>query len=140
MKRRPALPASPPVPPDHLDQAARAKWAELLPILLERGDLDQAALDGLEVYAVAYSQWRAATAKVDELGTVIKSAAGFAIVSPYVTVAAQAERRVRLWAAELKITPKARGKARSAEGESAVSLILRQMDGDTKPRGRKATA
>ena len=125
-----------PSPPQHLDEQAQQKWAEVLPILEGRGDVDQVTLDGLEAYAVAFSQWRAATAKIDELGSVIKSAAGFAVVSPFVTVAAQAERRMRQWATELKITPKARG-GRKGEPESAVSAILKQMDRD---KGGQATA
>lgn len=116
-------------PPDHLDAQARAKWAEVLPILQERGDtLDAGTLDAVEAYAVAWSQWLQAQAKVAELGTVIKSAAGFAVVSPYVGIAAAAQRQMRQWAAELKLTPKARGKAKPAESESAVTAILRQMD------------
>ena len=118
-----------PKPPEHLDEQARAKWAEVLPILEGRDDVDQGVLDGLAAYSVAYSQWVAAQAKIAELGTLIKSAAGFAIVSPYVTVAAQAERRMRQWASELKITPKSRGR-KAAEPESAVVRILKTMKDD----------
>ncbi|MCG2683983.1 MAG: phage terminase small subunit P27 family [Planctomycetales bacterium] len=117
-----------PKPPQHLDSAAVSKWAELLPALEKRGDLDQGTLDALAAYCVAYSQWVEAQAKIAELGSVIKSASGFAIISPFVTVAAQAERRMRQWATELRLTPKARGKATSADGESAVSRILMVMD------------
>ena len=125
MKRTPS-----PAPPAHLDQQAAAKWSELLPILETRGDLDAGTLDALACYCVAYSQWKAATAKVDELGQVIKSAAGFAVVSPYVQVAAAAQRQMRQWAAELKLTPKARGRKAESGEESAVSKIIRQMDQD----------
>jgi P27 family predicted phage terminase small subunit len=129
-------------PPEHLDAQARVKWAELFPILEGRGDIDQGVLDALAAYAVAYSQWVAAQAKIAELGPVIKSAAGFAIISPFVTVAAAAERRLKQWATELQLTPKARRKkAADAQPESAVLGILRQLDEqEGKPRGRKATA
>ena len=96
--------------PDHLDDEARTKWSELWPILQARGDVDQGTRDALSVYCLAWSQWKQAQAKVAELGTVVKSPAGFAIVSPYVQIAAQAERRLRQWSAELKLTPKTRGR------------------------------
>lgn len=117
-----------PKPPEHLDAAAVAKWRELLPILESRGDLDQGTLDALAAYATAWSRWLAAEIKVSELGAVVKSAAGFAIANPYVAIAAASQRQLRQWATELKLTPKARGKATSAEGESAVSRILKVMD------------
>ncbi len=115
-------------PPDHLDETARAKWAELAPTL----DMTKpGTADALAAYCVAYSRWTAAEAKVSELGSVIKSAAGFAIQSPYVAIAAAAQRQMRQWATELKITPKSRGKVTSAEGEeSAVSKILKVMDSE----------
>ena len=130
-----------PKPPAHLDEAAKQKWAELAPILQERGDVGQGTLDALAAYCVAWSQWTAAQAKVAELGPVIKSAAGFAVVSPYVTVAAQAERRMRQWAAELKLTPKTRGSRRKAadddqgEGDGLLKLL-----GGTSTKGNKTKA
>ncbi len=67
--------------PEHLDEQAVAKWAELAPTL----DATQpGTADALAAYCVAYSRWTAAEAKVSELGAVIKSAAGFAVQSPYV--------------------------------------------------------
>ncbi len=133
--------------PNHLDEQARSKWAEVLPILESRGDLDQGVLDALAAYCVAWSQWSAAQAKVAELGPVVKSAAGFAIVSPYVTVAAQAERRMRQWATELKLTPKARGKADGVgqkpqrdQGGGLLRLLNGTAPKTAKPKGRKKTA
>ncbi len=131
--------------PAHLDEQARAKWGEVYPILDGRGDIDQGTLDALTAYAVAWSQWTAAQVNVTELGPVIKSAAGFAIVSPYVAVAAQAERRMRQWAAELKLTPKTRGSRQKHdddqpdEGQGLLRL-LSSAGKATKTRSRKATA
>ena len=99
-------------PPEHLNSEAKAKWLEIFGIIRGRdGDVDQAVQDGITAYAVAWSQWITSTAKVNELGLVVRSAAGFATISPYAIAAAQAERRMRQWAAELRLTPKARGKA-----------------------------
>ena len=113
-------------PPTHLDTIAQQKWAEVIPILQEHGDVDQGALDALTAYCSAWSRWTAAEAQVNALGAVVKSPAGFPVQNPFVAIAAAAQRQMRQWGSELKLTPKARGKATSAEGESAVMRLLRE--------------
>jgi P27 family predicted phage terminase small subunit len=114
--------------PDHLDEQARAKWAELAPTL---DVTQQGVADALACYSQAWSRWTAAEAQVNELGAVVKSPAGFAVANPYVTIAAAASRQLRQWGDVLKITPKARGKAKGEESESAVTAILRQMQAES---------
>jgi P27 family predicted phage terminase small subunit len=127
--------------PEHLDEQARAKWAEVLPILDGRGDtLDAGALDALTCYCSAWSRLVDSESKIKESGTVVRTAAGFAAVSPYVTVQKDAARQLRQWGDVLQLTSKARGR-KPAKPESAVARILRTIDGnDTRPRRRKATA
>ncbi|MEI8373697.1 MAG: P27 family phage terminase small subunit [Planctomycetota bacterium] len=96
MKRKPAA------PPQHLDEQARAKWAETLPILEARGEPDQGSLDALAGYCLAWSRWTAAEAQVNALGPVVKSPAGFAVANPYVALAAAAGRQMRAWSTELR--------------------------------------
>jgi P27 family predicted phage terminase small subunit len=88
--------------PEHLDATARAKWAEVWPIVAQRANIDQGTLDALAAYCQAYSRWTAAETKVNELGAVVKSPAGFAVPNPYLAVAAQAQRQMRQWAQELR--------------------------------------
>ena len=84
--------------PEHLDEQARAKWAEVLAILDGRGDvLDAGTVDAAACYCSAWSQWTAAQAQVQQLGMVVKSAAGFAIPNPYLAVAKDAQRQMRQW-------------------------------------------
>jgi P27 family predicted phage terminase small subunit len=124
--------------PSHLDDQARAKWQEIAPTL----DTTQPGVaDALIAYAVAYSQWIAAQAKVAELGPVVKSAAGFAVISPFVTVAAQAERRMRQWHAVLHLD-KRQGRRKADQGtEADGNSLLRLLGGTdgktTKPKGRQ---
>jgi P27 family predicted phage terminase small subunit len=115
-------------PPAHLDGEARQKWAEVLPILQARGDVDAAALDAAAAYCQAYSRWTAAEAKVSELGPVVKSPAGVAVQSPYLAVAAAAQRQMRQWGDALRLTPKARGKGEA--GESAILGLLTELDNE----------
>jgi P27 family predicted phage terminase small subunit len=94
-------------PPAHLDDAARQKWADVLPGIAQRENIDQGALDALAAYCLAYSRWQAAEVKVSELGAVVKAGGG-AVVNPYIAVARQAQAEMRKWATELRLTPKAR--------------------------------
>lgn len=112
--------------PEHLDDVAKAKWAEVYPILEGRGDVNQGTLDALAAYCSAWSRWTAAEQQVNALGPVVKSPAGFPVANPYAAAAAAAQRQMRQWATELQITPRSRG--RRTEPESVVSETLREMD------------
>jgi phage terminase small subunit len=61
-----------------------------------------ATLDALAAYCQAWSRWTAADAKVNELGAVVKSPAGFAVPNPCLALAAQAQRQMRQWATEVR--------------------------------------
>jgi Phage terminase, small subunit len=52
---------------------------------------------------------------------VVKSPAGFAVENPYLTVARKAQSTMRQWAAELKLTPRSRGKDQ-ADAQDANEL------------------
>ena len=82
-------------PPGHLDATATAKWRELWLIVAQRENIDQGTLDALAAYCLAYSRWTEAEGKITELGSVIKSPAGFAVPSPYLAVAKDAQRAMR---------------------------------------------
>jgi P27 family predicted phage terminase small subunit len=111
-----------PTPPRHLDQRAKAKWKELVGDL---PDMEQGSLDALACYCLAFSRWTSAEARVAELGQVIKSPQGFAQANPYVAIASQAQRQMRQWATELRLTPKAR---RGRTTEEPADPILRIMN------------
>lgn len=104
------IPAIP--PPEQLCPIGRVKWAEILPILLARGELDGGTLDALTAYCTAWATWTKAEAMVRQLGPVIRSAAGFAQPSPYGAVAIAANRQLRQWAGELGLTPATRAKVK----------------------------
>jgi P27 family predicted phage terminase small subunit len=111
--------------PDHLDEQARVKWAEIIPILDGRGGLDQGTLDALSCYCQAWSRWTAAEQQVNALGAVVKSPAGFAVANPYISIAAAAQRQMRQWGDVLGLHKRHGRKAEPPE--SAVGAILRQM-------------
>ena len=100
MKRKPTPPRF--TPPAHLDDEARRKWKEVLPILEARGDIDQGTADALACYCSAWSQWAAAEAQVKTLGLIVRSAAGVAQENPYLTVARKAQVAMRQWLDKLR--------------------------------------
>lgn len=72
-----------PKPPAHLDKIAKAKWREIEPLLEE---FDDAIADLLALYCSAWSRWKEADAKVQELGSVIKSPSGYPVQNPYLAI------------------------------------------------------
>lgn len=124
-------------PPEHLDEQALAKWAEVLPILEGRGDLDQGTLDALAAYATAWSRWTAAEAQVSTLGLVVKSPAGFPVANPYAAAAAAASRQMRQWSKVLGLTTRSR---KAAEPEADQGNGLLRLLAGTSTKGRKTKA
>ena len=94
-------------PPKHLDKIAAKKWREILPQL---ADIEPGTLDALTAYCSAWSRWVDAESKVQALGPVVKSPQGFPVPNPFGAIAAQAQRQLRQWAGELKLTPKSRAR------------------------------
>ena len=111
--------------PEHLDAAAKQKWAELMPIFERRGDVDQGTLDALAAYSQAWSRWTAAEQQVSTLGLVVKSPAGFPVANPYASAAAAALRQMRQWGDTLGLHKRTR---KADQPQSAVAAILRQID------------
>ncbi len=133
--------------PEHLDQAARAKWAEVLPILEGHGDVDQGTLDALAAYCSAWSRWTAAEQQVGTLGLVVKSPAGFPVANPYAAVAKDAQRQMRQWGnvlglhnARARNTPRVTRRSRPLPRSSALwaPTIWPSRRRNARPRSRPA--
>jgi len=112
-------------PPEHLDEQARRKWAQVLAILDGRGDpLDTGTLDAAAAYCTAYGRWTAAESQINTLGPVVRSPAGFPVPNPYVGIAAAAARQMRQWGDVLGLHPKAAArttKTRAAPAKAATA-------------------
>jgi phage terminase small subunit len=76
------------LPPKHLDQVAKRKWSKLIPEIEARGFIYTVDLDALAAYCAAWSRWTKA--------------------DPNNIDAMRALREMRLWARELRLTPKTR--------------------------------
>lgn len=67
----PQLAAARPEPPEHLDDLARAAWAQLCEHLSALRVLTLADAAALEIYCTVYSRWRAALDSLARLGPTI---------------------------------------------------------------------
>jgi P27 family predicted phage terminase small subunit len=86
--------------PEHLNEPAKNEWSRLLREFAALGLVTQIDLGLFAGYCTAYGRWVEAEAKVKELGTIVKTAAGNLIQNPYLAVANRAlEQMQKLGAA-----------------------------------------
>ena len=99
-----------PEPPLVLSETARAEWERITPQLERLGLISDLYLAACAAYCVAWADWCHARAKIQELedGYVMSTPQGYRQVGAWWTVAAQAEDRMRRWAAEFGLTPAGR--------------------------------
>lgn len=97
-----------PKAPDHLDVGARREWKRLSAQLVGCGLLTDLDRDVLSMYCTAFSRWVAAERTVQRKGTVLLTAKGYPIVSPYLSIANKAFEQMRALLSELGLSPAAR--------------------------------
>jgi P27 family predicted phage terminase small subunit len=139
-KRKPRAdePHPPPVeasfdaPPPELDgdDAARAEWSRLAPMLRVSGMITVAERGALIALAQQWSRYQDAQKKILALGMVVKTPSGAPIVNPYLRVAdAALQHCQRLWV-ELGLTPSTRARqsalalAETPEGRSKWAGLI----------------
>ena len=105
-----------PPAPKQLDGPARAKWAEVMPVLQGRGAVDQGTADALTAYCLAWARYAAAETALREHGPIVKSPSGYPIQNPWLAVANKAEEQLRKWAGELGLTPASKSRLRGRTG------------------------
>ena len=113
-------------PPSFLDEVATAKWREILPTLVQRGDADAAALDALTQYSAAWERWLRAQAEIGKQGAVIQTPQGF-VASPWVNIAEKAQRQLRQWGDVLRITPSRKPRRKKKTSGDAFDKIINRV-------------
>jgi P27 family predicted phage terminase small subunit len=91
------------------------EWRRIAPLLAETGLLtaiDRAALAG---YCQAYGRWVEAERALETHGTLVRSASGFPVVSPYLRIADRAMRQMHSLLVEFGMTPSARSRIKAGE-------------------------
>lgn len=96
--------------PPELGPAARAEWNRLVPELVRLNLISHLDRAQLGIYCVAYAQWIEAAEFIQKYGSMIKTASGYPVQSPYVAILnRQADTMIRI-ASEFGFTPASRAK------------------------------
>jgi len=100
------------LPPDHLDEEARAEWGRFVPVLQRAGLLARIDLNSLALYCEAFSLCRKATATIQAEGMFIKTARGGHQAHPALKIIRDAETRMIRLLIEFGCTPASRASLR----------------------------
>jgi P27 family predicted phage terminase small subunit len=107
--------------PSHLNDEAQAEWNRLAPQLCRLKILTALDAAALAAYAVSFSRWADAERHVQDSGAIVRSPAGYPQVSPWLSVANEALRQMKAYAAELGLTPSSRTRLAVATPAQPVS-------------------
>ena len=102
------VPEKLPAPPDFLCREAKREWKQLGPILLERRVLTEADLSAFTVLCQACGRWQQAERELAKKGSLITTPNGHKVLSPYLIIANQGLKQMKLWLAEFGLTPTSR--------------------------------
>ena len=132
----PQAPDADDAPPDHLDDVAQEKWAELLPVLKTMRVFSAADRDALAQYCCLYSRWMWAKGQIMVQGEVFRMANGYMQQNPYMTVERDCMRMMLNLAQEFGMTPSSRSRlVAPAKPQDSLSEFLA-----SKPKPRKTGA
>ena len=138
---QPEIPERTPSVPSHLSEAARAEWYRVAKELHGLGLLTRIDVTALAAYCETFATWVEALDKCREMGLIVKSPNGFPIQNPYLSVASQAEKRMRQWLGEFGMTPSSRSRVSVPQAEETVDEYEAFLNSDTvKQRAKRAAA
>lgn len=112
-----ALTEAPP-PPDWLPDAGKAEWRRIMPTLIRRRTLTVADMAAVEDYCTMVGLSRQAQEQVAEEGATIKAGNGRLMRHPALQTIKDCTVEARRLAGELGLTPAARERLGSSEGQA----------------------
>ncbi len=104
-----------PSPPDHLDEAAAAKFTEMAALLARHGVMTGLDVATLARYVVIWRRWLEAEDEVKRRGPVVKTVAGNIIQNPFLALANKCLAQMGQIESEFGLTPSGRTRIRMAE-------------------------
>lgn len=106
----PNVPVASPPAPDHLVGEEVDAFEETAGKLARMRVMTEADVDALAMYAVNFVRWKEATAKVREMGLVVKSPKNYPIQNPFLAIANRAQKDCLSVLTEFGLTPSSRTK------------------------------
>lgn len=122
-----------PEPPDHLDEAARAKFTEVAEMLARHGVRTELDTGALARYVVIWRRWLEAEQEVKRRGPVVKTSNDNIIQNPFLAVANKCLAQMAQIENEFGLTPSSRSRIRIAEPAETADPFEHFLN-----RGRKA--
>ena len=108
--------------PEHMGEMAAECWVQMIGLLAGSRVITELDLHGLELYCVAYENWRKAQQKVIELGAIVKSPkSGYPVQSPYFAIANKSHEQMVKLAAEFGMTPSSRSRVSTVKAEQKAN-------------------
>lgn len=104
-----------PAPPEHLDEAAKAKFNAMAELLARHGVMTELDCSALARYVVIWRRWLEAEAEVKRRGPVVKTSNDNIIQNPFLAVANKCLAQMAQIESEFGLTPSSRSRIRMAE-------------------------
>jgi P27 family predicted phage terminase small subunit len=104
-----------PKPPAHLDERARAKFAEMAEMLSRHGVMTELDASALARYSVIWCRWLDVETEVKRRGPIVKTEGGNIIQNPFLSVANKCLLQMAQIESEFGMTPSSRSRIRMAE-------------------------
>ena len=115
--------------PDHFNPAEKAKWFEMVPMLIRAGVMTDADVYAAEMLVQKFVEWQAAQVMLHETSPIVRSPNGFPMVSPYFSISEKLGKEVRQLLAEFGMAPASRsrvGVSKAAGAGDRVSRLVRK--------------
>jgi P27 family predicted phage terminase small subunit len=122
----PKPPAELPPVPELLSDGAKQEWARLGQQLLTLGLLTSIDRAAFAAYCVLWARWAEAEEALKKTGPVVRSPSGYAMLSPFYTIANQSLSQLRSYLVEFGMTPSSRSRTsvRSPEDTDPLEEFL----------------
>lgn len=97
-------------PPEWITGTARDMWLRVTPLLCREGVLQETDIHNVEIFCMAYSNWRLASIDVANNGVVVAGATGGPVKNPALTALNEAAKQMASFGALLGLDPSSRSR------------------------------
>ena len=116
---KPRKTSTTPSVPSHLSDDAKKEWRRVARELHGLGLLTSIDRTALAAYCETYVTWTEALAQCRSAGMIVETTNGNLVQNPYLSVANQAEKRMKGWLSEFGMTPSSRTRVNVEAAEEA---------------------
>jgi P27 family predicted phage terminase small subunit len=113
-EKEPIAEVSIPNPPEYLVDDEIDTFVSTAGKLARMRVMTEYDVDALAVYSVNFVRWKGATAKVREMGMIVKSPKGYPIQNPFLSIANKSQAEMLRILTEFGLTPSSRTRVHSS--------------------------